>query len=290
MSYQQPPDRWTDPPSGPPQGWYPDPGGRLLRWWDGTRWGPQTQPLPGDQSAPHHYPDDTAGASGGFEAFRQQSTGQHAQQTGSQDGTAYARGLASGGYPATARPEPDPYQPRGPQDPYQPAGGPQQSADAPGAPPQRHRALRRPRKTALGGILIVGAIVAAGGAALGLWLGGVFGPSAFTAHGGEQVCGDAPDIADGTQVTVTDSSGHVIGTGTLAEDDSAAAMKAVTAYDKLQASLGTFGDGGLSIYDFTVTGLPGGETRYGISIGQDRGTVFFSEKQMRAGPALNLGC
>jgi len=35
------------PSSGPPPGWYHDPDGiPVLRWWDGFRWGPQTQPLP----------------------------------------------------------------------------------------------------------------------------------------------------------------------------------------------------------------------------------------------------
>jgi Protein of unknown function (DUF2510) len=46
MSYEQPPNQ-GNPPSGPPPGWYLDPGGQqLLRWWDGTQWGPHTQPLP----------------------------------------------------------------------------------------------------------------------------------------------------------------------------------------------------------------------------------------------------
>jgi hypothetical protein len=35
------------PPSGPPPGWYNDPGGApVLRWWDGTAWTPHTQALP----------------------------------------------------------------------------------------------------------------------------------------------------------------------------------------------------------------------------------------------------
>lgn len=37
----------VEPPSGPPSGWYPDPGGQqVLRWWDGTAWTPHTQPMP----------------------------------------------------------------------------------------------------------------------------------------------------------------------------------------------------------------------------------------------------
>lgn len=44
----QPPET----PPGPPPGWYPDPAGlRVLRWWDGTRWGPQTQSLPPQEPA-----------------------------------------------------------------------------------------------------------------------------------------------------------------------------------------------------------------------------------------------
>lgn len=100
------------------------------------------------------------------------------------------------------------------------------------------------------------------------------GPGNFTAHGSEQVCADAPDITDGTQVTVTDSANHVIGTGTLATDGSAAATKLVQQYDSLQASLGTFGNSsGIYIYKFTVSDLPAGQQRYGISIGQNRGTI-----------------
>jgi hypothetical protein len=118
------------------------------------------------------------------------------------------------------------------------------------------------------------------------------GPGSFTAQGNDQVCVDAQDITDGSQVTVTDSSHKVIGTGTLAEDDSKAAQKVIKEYDTLQVSLGALGQGGpgMSIYKFTVTGLPAGQPLYGISVGQNRGTVWFSEKQMRSGPGLSLGC
>jgi hypothetical protein len=45
MSDQEPPS-YGPPPPGPPAGWYPDPHGlQVMRWWDGTQWGPQTQPM-----------------------------------------------------------------------------------------------------------------------------------------------------------------------------------------------------------------------------------------------------
>lgn len=37
----------TGTPTGPPPGWYNDPRGHdVLRWWDGSRWGEQTQARP----------------------------------------------------------------------------------------------------------------------------------------------------------------------------------------------------------------------------------------------------
>ena len=94
MSYQQAPDHRVEPPAGPPPGWYPMQGLPLLRWWDGRRWGPQTRPLPGNQdtSQPQH-----RDASAGYDAFRQQSTGQYPQQRG----TAHPPDMASGAYPAS---------------------------------------------------------------------------------------------------------------------------------------------------------------------------------------------
>jgi hypothetical protein len=117
------------------------------------------------------------------------------------------------------------------------------------------------------------------------------GPGTFTAQGSETVTIDAPDVTDGSQVTVTDSGGHILGTGTLVTDDSAAAQKEISQYDALNASLGAFGGGGpgMSVYKFTVAGLPGGQARYGVQIGQNRGTLWFTEAQMRAAANLSLG-
>lgn len=37
----------------PPAGWFPDPGGAGLRWWDGTRWTDHAAPLPQPQPYPY---------------------------------------------------------------------------------------------------------------------------------------------------------------------------------------------------------------------------------------------
>jgi hypothetical protein len=119
------------------------------------------------------------------------------------------------------------------------------------------------------------------------------GPGTFTARGSETVTIDAPDVTDGSQVIVTDSAGHVLGTGTLATDNSAAAQKTIHEFDSLQAimpaSLGGNDSPGMSIYTFTIRDLPAGQARYGVAIGKDRGTIWFSEHQMRAGANLSLG-
>jgi hypothetical protein len=122
------------------------------------------------------------------------------------------------------------------------------------------------------------------------------GPGTFTAHGSETVTIDAPDVTDGSQVTVTDSAGHVLGTGTLVTDNSPAAQKEISQYDSMSAALNTElgalgGDPspGMSVYKFTVDSLPAGQARYGVQIGQNRGIVWLTEKQMRSGADLSLG-
>jgi hypothetical protein len=138
VSYQQPPEHRTGASAGPPQGWHPDPGGlQALRWWDGTRWSPHTQPLPSVVQEPH--PPYPGAASTGYDEFRQERAGRHRQQGGPQDGMAYQQGLASD--PSAAPfPSGQPQQP----DQYQPKGWPQQQAYALEPRPQAHRAPRRP--------------------------------------------------------------------------------------------------------------------------------------------------
>jgi hypothetical protein len=36
--------------------------------------------------------------------------------------------------------------------------------------------------------------------------------------------------------------------------------------------------------------VPGGEARYGITIGHNLGTVWFTPAQMAKGPGVSLGC
>jgi hypothetical protein len=77
-------------PRQPPPGWYPDPGGqRALRWWDGTQWGPHTQPMPGpwQETRPPH-PSVPASGGGGSGAY----VGRHGGAEQPQAGTAHGPG------------------------------------------------------------------------------------------------------------------------------------------------------------------------------------------------------
>jgi hypothetical protein len=115
--------------------------------------------------------------------------------------------------------------------------------------------------------------------AAGLLARGAFPAPMITVHGTEQVVvtsfdgmsitGAFPDITGGTPVIVVNGSGAVIARGALAASD--------------PSSWGPQD----AVYAFSVS-VPGGESRYGIQIGRNRGTAWFSQRQMRAGPALFL--
>src|SRR5262249_1530951 len=86
-----------------------------------------------------------------------------------------------------------------------------------------------------------------------------------------------PDVTDGAQVTVTDSSGKVIGTGTLSyskADTFSFLVQAEVKYPQIGQSLSS----DIALYRFTVTDLPGGLPRYGFSIGKGRGTIWVNAK------------
>lgn len=154
----------------------------------------------------------------------------------------------------------------------------------------RHEALppplaagRRPRRRWRKPVLLAGlGLVAVGLAAAALLASGalsrVFAHQMITVHGTEHLVVNSkggstqsafPDITAGSRVTVVDSSGTVIGTGTLAPSD--------------PDSWGA----GDAVYAFTVT-VPAGERRYGIQIGRSRGTSWLTQGEMRAGPALSV--
>lgn len=105
-------------------------------------------------------------------------------------------------------------------------------------------------------------------------------PPSFTAHGTLTVStglfvGGPPsevfsDISDGGQVTVVNSSNTVIGTGTIHLQGSPAE---------------TVGES--DTYTFTVSNLPGGLSRYGFQVGQNRGTVSETPSEAK-NPSLSL--
>jgi hypothetical protein len=109
-------------------------------------------------------------------------------------------------------------------------------------------------------------------------------PAPITAHGQLQISGENalsasqgfPDITDGTQVVVVNPSGTVIGTGTLSYDQ-AASNDSVVGIGQMEDWV---------TYDFSVT-VPGGEPRYGVRI-TTHGTVWFTQAQLKKGPALSL--
>ena len=105
--------------------------------------------------------------------------------------------------------------------------------------------------------------------------------------GGLSMSDAYPDVTDGSQVTVTDSSGKVIGTGTLSyskADTFSFLVQAEVKYPQIGASLSS----DIALYRFTVTGLPGGLPRYGFTVGKGRGTIWVNAKNVKD-PGLTLG-
>ena len=95
-----------------------------------------------------------------------------------------------------------------------------------------------------------------------------------------------PDITSGSQVTVTDSAGKVIGTGTLSY--SSAQTSALVLLSALAAKLPSYDfTQDVAVYTFTVT-VPGGLPRYGLTVGRNRGIIYESASQMKD-PGLTLG-
>ena len=157
----------------------------------------------------------------------------------------------------------------------QPRHGSRHARAAEAAPPRERRPLLR-RPVALAALGVAVAALVTGAA---LYASGVFRTQMLTVRGTEQVVVNSfdgmstdsafPDITAGSAVTVVDDSGSVIGTGTLTASD--------------PSSWGPQD----AVYAFVVT-VPAGQPRYGIEIGRNRGTEWFTEDQMRSGPSLSV--
>lgn len=78
-----------------------------------------------------------------------------------------------------------------------------------------------------------------------------------------------PDVAAGDQVSVVDSRGTVVGSGILTQGMSSAGLV------------------NSEFLNFTLS-VPVNLARYGIRVGSDRGTAWFTQQQMRAGPELEM--
>ena len=80
------------------------------------------------------------------------------------------------------------------------------------------------------------------------------------------VSGDTSSVTEGTQVTVTDPSGKVIGFTALNDNAPQGATFTLT-------------------YGFTVK-VPEGDSSYGIAVSSLTGITRFTQQQMQQGPAL----
>lgn len=104
--------------------------------------------------------------------------------------------------------------------------------------------------------------------------------SNMTVHGILEDC--TQNVSTGEQVTVTDSSGTVIGTSSVTDTGQGTVTP---------AWMQTFGGApaGTEKFKFTIT-VPTGEVRYGINIGDIKPTIWFSQAEMQKGPGLTNGC
>jgi hypothetical protein len=153
MSNEQPPS-YGSLPAGPPPGWYLDPGGQqVLRWWDGTQWGPHMRPLSGagQEFQPPDPGETAASASGEYGTVGSEGTSGDPGE-----GAASLSGPAS-----TPLPDSVPLAQPQPPEPLQPQGWPQQPH---GQGPQHGRVPRKPwtgRQKAAAGIgIAAGAFIA----------------------------------------------------------------------------------------------------------------------------------
>ena len=187
----------------------------------------------------------------------------------------------------------------------QPLPDPQPGAAAYGAGPGPARQQPAGHRSPHGGgshrvrniLAVTGALVVAG-AIISFLLSGSTAPP-ITSHGtvalylnplsGLNMQDAYPDITDGSQVTVSDSTGKVIGTGTLSYSsaDTLTFLIEALGQEKGTGLTATELAPDVAIYTFTVT-VPGGLDRYGITVGKNRGVIYESASQMKD-PGLTLG-
>ena len=229
----------------------------------GEQYGPPGPPPPQDprQPPPGWYPDP-----GGQQILRLWDGTQWATQT---------------------QPLPDP----------QPGAAPYGAGPGPAAPPPAgHRFPRSGNSHWVRNVFaVIGALAVAG--VIISFISGGSAASPITSRGtvtlfsgllsGQNVQDSYPDITSGSQVTVSDSTGKVIGTGTLSYNS--AQTSALVLMSALAAKLPSYDLAqDVAVYTFTVTSLPGGLERYGVKVGQNRGTVWETASQMKD-PGLTLG-
>lgn len=135
--------------------------------------------------------------------------------------------------------------------------------------------VRRRRTGLLVTLLVLGGLVVGAAVASGvLFAVGKLGAQTFTAHGTVTVAVSCStpgyeDISAGTQVVLTDEAQKVISVGVLSP--------------RADWNHPTWCE-----FTFTLPDVPAGKRFYGITVSH-RGTVEYTEAQLRHGPEMTLG-
>ena len=160
----------------------------------------------------------------------------------------------------------------------------------PTVPPTSHATPGKSKRPAL---IIIAALTVLSLAGVGAWVligktTGGSGPGTFTANGSFEVFSSYDAYLGSSGVRHYGRSCQ----GADGYDDMRQGTQGRVSVDNQVVAYGEFGPGryvgGNCIFQWKVTGVPAGKPRYSVEV-NNRGNLFYHEKELRAGVALELG-